>query len=218
MNSAPEKQSKYLPNKAFLLSCLSGVVLLLLSLVLNFYAGTFALERASNYVGDIILSNTRVYDVDVIFVWGPVVFWIFIAALCLLRPQKIPFTLKSIALFLVVRSIFVSLTHIGPYPDEIAITTGVDFIRAFTSGGDLFFSAHTGLPFLMALVFYNNKKLRIFFICAAVFFGIIVLLAHKHYTIDVLSAFFITYTIYKISAIFFRDDKKIFDQGVVGNS
>jgi hypothetical protein len=42
-------------------------------------------------------------------------------------------------------------------------------------------------------------------------FGIVVLLGHLHYSIDVLSAFFITYSIYHICELFFKTDKKIFD-------
>ena len=85
------------------------------------------------------------------------------------------------------------------------------WVRDFAFGGDLFFSAHTGTPFLMALAFWDNKFLRILFIVTAVFFGVIVLLGHFHYSIDVLAAFFITYTIYHMAEIIFKKDKKCFD-------
>ena len=41
--------------------------------------------------------------------------------------------------------------------------------------------------------------LRYLFLAWSVFFGIVVLLGHLHYTIDVLSAFFITYGIVDIA-------------------
>ena len=208
------KYKIYFSDRKFLLSLLFSFVFLLLSLVVNFYAGTYATERASNPVTDIILNNIPVYDVDMIFIYGPLVLWIFVSLLCLYEPKRIPFILKIIALFEIIRSVFITLTHIGPFPDHITIDKTSRMIKDFTFGGDLFFSAHTGLPFLMSLSFWNNKFLRIIFFITSVFFGAIVLMGHLHYSIDVLAAFFITYTIFHIGEIFFKKDKKIFDDGV----
>lgn len=203
---------KYFSDKHYLESFFAGAVALFGSLIINFYAGTYATERASNAVTDIILSNTKVYDLDGFFVFGPVVLILFVALLCVIRPQKLPFILKSTALFIVIRSVFISITHIGPFPDQMVIVSGASIIKDFTFGGDLFFSAHTGLPFLMALIFYKNKTLKYLFISIAVLFGAVVLLSHRHYSIDVLSAFFITYTIYSIAIRLFKSDLVIFNQ------
>ncbi|MEI6843566.1 MAG: phosphatase PAP2-related protein [bacterium] len=185
------------------------------SFFVNFYAGTYATEKASGYVQDIVLSNIPVFDVDMIFIYGPLVLWVVVAGLCSYKPNRIPFILKSIALFIIIRSIFITLTHIGPFPDQIALgMSPTSWINKFTFGGDLFFSAHTGLPFLMSLIFWDNKFFRTLFFLTAVFFGIIVLLGHMHYSIDVLSAFFITYSIYHIALKFFKEDKIIFDHQV----
>jgi hypothetical protein len=54
-------------------------------------------------------------------------------------------------------------------------------VNKFSFGGDLFFSGHTGLPFLMALLFWENLRLRVLFIASSVFFGIIVLMGHILY-------------------------------------
>jgi hypothetical protein len=175
----------------------------------NFYAGTYATREAGNYVEDVVLSNTKTYDIDGIFVYGSVIFWGFVLLLILYEPKRIPFTLKSIALFILIRSVFISLTHIGPFPTQIPLDSSL--IDKFSFNGDLFFSAHTGLPFLMALVFGSNVRLKLLFILAAIFFGVVVLLAHIHYSIDVLSAFFITYTIYKMAEWFFVEDKRLFE-------
>ncbi|MEI7513300.1 MAG: phosphatase PAP2-related protein [bacterium] len=203
---------KYFSDKFYLESLFAGMVALFGSLIVNFYAGTYATERASNPVTDIVLSNTPVYDLDGFFVFGPIVLILFVALLCLIRPQKLPFILKSTALFVIIRSVFISITHIGPFPDQMTIVTGANIIKDFTFGGDLFFSAHTGLPFLMALIFYKNKTLRYLFIGIAVLFGGVVLLSHRHYSIDVLSAFFITYTIYNIGLRLFKRDVVLFNQ------
>lgn len=199
----------YFTDKKFLFSTFLAVCFLLGSFVVNWYAGSYAAREASNSVTDIVLSNTRAYDLDGIFVYGPFVLWTFVGFLFLKAPNRIPFTLKSIALFVVVRSVFITLTHIGPFPSETEMVTS-EIMQRFTFGADLFFSAHTGLPFLMALVFWERVYLRAVFIAAAVFFGAVVLLAHLHYSIDVLSAFFITYTIFHLAEIFFKEDRKLF--------
>lgn len=204
---------QYFKNRQFILSAVVGFLLMFLSFYLNFHAGTYANNSESNSVTDIVLSNIRVYDVDGIFVYGAGLFWIVVIGLCLLRPNRIPFATKSIALFVIVRSIFISLTHIGVFPNHL-IVDHTKLFSAFSFEGDLFFSGHTGLPFLMALLFWDNKILRYLFIATSIMFGIVVLLAHLHYSIDVLSAFFITYGIYKIAERFFKADKKVFDVGI----
>src|SRR6185369_15188027 len=206
------KYRKYFGNRTFVISIVLAFLMLILSLFINFYAGTYATERASNYVNDIVLSNIPVFDVDLLFVYAPLILWLFVASLIFYEPRKIPFVIKSIALFNVIRSIFITLTHIGPFPDQIAFNANSSiWIGKFFFGGDLFFSAHTGLPFLMALVFWDSKTLRYIFIGCAIFFGIIVLLGHLHYSIDVASAFFITFTIYHIAKTIFKKDKLLFD-------
>lgn len=205
--------SSHFGNKSFVWSFLLSFVFLIFALIISFYAGLYATRVASQPVTDIILSNIRVYDVDGIFIYGPWIFWIIVAVLLVLKPQKIPFVLKSIALFVLIRSVFISLTHIGPFPNADVISN-TRLITDFTNGGDLFFSAHTGLPFLMALIYWDHKWLRYFFIAASLFFGAVVLLGHLHYSIDVLAAFFITYAIYHIALQFFLNDKRVFDRGI----
>lgn len=211
MKKIIEKYKMHAADKKFIKSIIVAVGLFALSFVINFYAGRYAQKSASNYVTDVILDNISVFDVDWIFIYGPFVLWAFVAILCLMKPHRIPFVLKNIAAFVLIRSVFISLTHIGPFPNAIQIDYSSDLMKKITFGGDLFFSGHTGLPFLMALVFYKNKYLRILFSLTAVFFGIVVLLGHLHYSIDVLSAFFITYTIYRISKKIFKNDEILFE-------
>ena len=216
MKSINRRYRHYFSDKSFTVSVIVALIFLIVSLIINFYAGTYATESAGNAVKDIILSNIPVIDVDPIFIYGPFVLWLFVTFLFLYEPKKMPFVVKSIALFVIIRSVFITLTHIGPFPDQITLDISPNgWINHFIFGGDLFFSAHTGLPFLMALIFWNNKPLRIFFIIMSVFFGIIVLLGHLHYSIDVLSAFFITYTIYHMAVYFFKKDKSYFEETVV---
>lgn len=198
-------------NRQFVLSVIVGIIFLLIAFVVNYFAGVFATNSVSSSVTDIILDNTRVWDVTFIFVNGAVIFWAFIAILLIIWPQKIPFTLKSVALFTVIRSIFITLTHLAPFPSRLMLPTE-NLIDMFTFGGDLFFSAHTGGPFLMALIFWDHKYIRYVCLVSSIIFGWVVLLGHLHYSIDVFAAFFITYSIYHIARYFFKRDYALFGQ------
>ncbi len=202
--------------KKFIISFIISIALLTVSFFVNYYASIYAAERVSSPVTDIILSNIRLYDVDGIFTYGPLVLWAFVGLLFFAYPNKIPFTLKSIALFVVIRSAFVSMTHIGTFVTIPLVDPTLSIFSSFFSyGADLFFSGHTGLPFLLALIFWDSKPLRYLFVLSAIFFGIIVLMGHFHYTIDVFSAFFITYSIYHIALNFFPKDKVFFARHTV---
>jgi len=206
MRTITQNWIEKIKNKDFIKSVIVSFIFLFISMVINFYAGTYATERASLPVTDIILSNVRVFDVDAIFNYAPIFLIIFVTIISLYEPKRIPFVVKSVALFTTVRSVFISLTHIGPFPIQAAIESG-NIINKITFGGDLFFSGHTGIPFLLALIFWQNKNLRYFFLIYSVFMGTVVLLGHYHYSIDVLAAFFITYTIFHISSYLFKKEK-----------
>ncbi|PIT87995.1 MAG: hypothetical protein COU29_04270 [Candidatus Magasanikbacteria bacterium CG10_big_fil_rev_8_21_14_0_10_36_32] len=204
----PEKQSSLLrkwPHKELALSIISAVLLFIVSLVINHFAGSYATARAGNHVRDIILDNIPTINVSGIFIYGFAIFFIFVVVLMFWKPRLTPFILKSLSLFIIIRSFFICLTHIGPQPQMTFIPSG-SIANLFTFTGDLFFSAHTGLPFLMALIFLKNKYLRSVFLIFSLLFGTVVLLGHYHYSIDVFSAFFITYGIYHIAKWLFKKD------------
>lgn len=174
------------------------------SVTLTHYASRYAEIRASGPVDDIILSNTRVFNFEFIFVDLAIALFLFVVVLCFRYPKGSPFIIKSVSLFIIIRSIFVSLTHIGPFPTRLVMESNL--LGFITSGNDLFFSGHTGLPFLIALVFWNHKYLKTLFLSASVLFGTIALLSHLHYSIDVFSAFFISYAIYHLSLTMFKKE------------
>lgn len=164
----------------------------------NYFAIVLATERASNSVTDIVLSNIPVFEVDGFFVYGTFVFAIVTIVIVLLRPRRIPFAFLAVALFWIIRSGFTMLTHLAPFETHYASDFGPAITKMFF-GGDRFFSAHTGMPFLAALAFWNNVPLRSFYVFGSIYFGVVVLMGHLHYSIDVAAAFFITYPIYHIA-------------------
>lgn len=192
---------------------LVGALFLIISFFANLYSTIYATYASSGSVADIILSNTRVYDVDLLFVYGTVILFLFTLFLALRHLHYAPFIMKSVAVFTIIRAVFVTLTHISPFPSRVLISSQFfqyHFFNGIFTGNDLFFSGHTGIPFLMALLFWHNKKLRLIFLSFSLFFAIVVLLGHLHYSIDVLSAFFITYAIFDICKFLFKKDWQLF--------
>lgn len=189
-------------------SLLEAMLIFIISVFVTHYASKYAAIKAGNHVEDIILSNTRVYDFEVLFVHGAIMLSLFVVALCFYYRKTAPFLIKAVSLFIIIRAMFVSLTHIGPYPLKLELESGL--LNFITSGNDLFFSGHTGLPFLIALIFWDHRYIRYLFITSSVVFGIVVLLSHLHYSIDVFAAFFITYSIYHIAMKLFSKDYEFF--------
>lgn len=213
MKSLIAQHKMHFSDKKFLISFLGGSIILGASLVVQFFASNYATRIASNSVTDIILSNIRVYDVEAVFVWGSVLLLIIGLGVGLSRVNCMPFAMKSVALFTLTRSLFVSLTHISPFPTRLPISSDFFSSAMFNgifNGNDLFFSGHTGLPFLLALIFWDNKNLRFIFLGFSILFAIVVLMGHLHYSIDVLSAYLITFSIFHICKFLFKKDWQLF--------
>jgi hypothetical protein len=191
-----------------------GAILFLVSITFNIYASRYAAERVSYPVTDIVLSNTRVYDVDgFIISWALVLLFVAVIYVAMNR-QTLPFVIKAGSLFIVIRSIFISLTHLGPFSPSLTVTLSPITSLGLGNAADLFFSGHTGMPFLAALIFWENKYLRYLFLASSMAFGVAVLLGHLHYSIDVLAAFFITYSIYCLAKYLFAEDLEMFKMKV----
>jgi hypothetical protein len=210
-----QSYKNHFSDKSFLVSFFSGLILLGISLIMQFFISGYVNSLPNAPVADLILSNIRVYDVDLIFVYGSVLLLFTGLFIGLSRPNYLPFVMKSVALFTLIRSVFVSLTHISAFPTHLIITStffNKEVFNGIFTGNDLFFSGHTGLPFLLALMFWDNKKLRFLFLGFSILFAIVVLLGHIHYSIDVLSAYFITFSIFQICKFLFKKDWELFSK------
>lgn len=203
--------------KQFALEVAAGLLFLAAGIVATYYANIFTTAHASSAVTDVILDNIPVVNVNFIFTDGASIFFIILFVLCLREPRRIPFLLKSIALFILIRSVFMMLTHYAP-PSVHSYLNTDSFLYRLSSGDDLFFSAHAGLPFMLAFVFWDEVYLRWLFFAMSAIGGVAVLLGHLHYSIDVFSAFFIAFGIFHIAKHVFKGDYEFLRSGVAARS
>jgi hypothetical protein len=195
-------------NRAFVRSVCEGTVFFAASTIAIFAAVSYATVHASNYVTDFVLSRVGPYNLRFLFVYGTFTAFVITVGLLAWRPNRVPFALKAMALFLLVRAVFVALTHMAPSP--IDPQKAAPFFNSIFYGSDLFFSGHTGMPFLAALAFWHIPQWRMFYLALTVFFASVVLLGHYHYSIDVLAALFITHGVFQISCWLFGRDYALF--------
>lgn len=124
--------------------------------------------------------------------------------------KRVPFIQISISLLYLIRSFTMTLTRWGVPADHLTLGEGTMFYDVFKDylifKNDLFFSAHTALPFLMALLFYKrNKKWWCIFSFITILFAFGVLKIHGHLAIDVAMAFAAPYLIFNVTKNVFGD-------------
>lgn len=191
-----------LKDTKFRVSLFAGFAVLLAAYYINYRAALYTSGIPVLSVGDAILDNIPTVNLSYMYTFGIyLTSMIVILYPLFLKPEIAPFTAKTVGAFIIIRAFFISLTHIGAPLDYFALPQLEDqpgIFRLFYMN-DLFFSGHTGFPFLAALLFWENKIARIFFLLMSVAQAITVLFMHVHYSIDVFSAYFITYSIYVVS-------------------
>lgn len=205
------KEYKELFTRKHIRSLLVSLVILGLAVVFQFYASIYSTRVSSNFVHDLFLDNLPVVNLNAIIVEGALAAIAGSIILLLLKPRYLVFTLKAVAIFIATRAVFVAVTHLGIYPGQVNPGTGF-FDQIYVGLGleaGFFFSGHTGLSCLMALIFWDERFWRYLYIVLAIVFGISVLLAHVHYSIDVLAAPYMTYSIFKLSQYFFEEDYQL---------
>ncbi|MDD5651112.1 MAG: phosphatase PAP2-related protein [Candidatus Nanoarchaeia archaeon] len=175
---------------------LLSLLFLLISFILNYFASIYVSEISSVAAPDLILDHLPTFDLDFILTYGI----LLIIALIFLYPLlfKVHYfhtVVSQFSLLVLVRSIFICFTHLK-IPVNALTFKAPHIISFFSAQNDLFFSGHTAIPFLGFLLFHE-EKIGYFFLLSSFIMGIVVLLMHVHYSIDVFSAFFITYGTFK---------------------
>ncbi|MFA7707740.1 MAG: phosphatase PAP2-related protein [Candidatus Pacearchaeota archaeon] len=186
-----------------------SLVFLILAIVLDYAAGKYVTKTDGVVAPDLILDSIPTINLSFIYVYGAVFFiaLLFIYPL-FFRVKELHVVISQFSLLVMVRGIFICLTHLEVPTEAVKFYIPKTlFLLNFTN--DLFFSGHTAFPFLGYLLF-KGEKIRYFFLAMSMIMGAVVLLMHVHYTIDVLSAFFITFGTYKFGEIFFKKMENYF--------
>ena len=182
---------------------LFSLLLLAFSLVLDYLAGVYVTKTPGVVAPDLILDHIPTLDLDFIFVYGQIlnISLIFLFAL-FFRTKQFHKVISQFSLLVIIRSAFTTFTHLETPAGALKFHIP-SMISKISFQNDLFFSGHTAVPFLGFLLF-KDSKIRYFFLASSIVMAATVLFMHVHYTIDVLSAFFITYGVYKIGNWIFR--------------
>ena len=168
-----------------------GIAALLSAFAVNNKVPTYVDHVQGPAVGDLILDNIPIYDLNFIFFWAVLLFWAGNIIYRLIFPKELPFILVSMSLFVMVRCFFIALTHLGP-PENLLIIP--DELSYYSFNADLFFSAHVGTPFFYALL-TSVKIIKWTAILYSITMVIIVLMSHGHYSIDIFASFFIAHSL-----------------------
>ena len=187
-------QNKSFRNKTFVALVLVAIILLMLP---SFFA--FIEQREGMVLQDFVLERLPAMDVSIptfIIIWSVVL-------LVFYRIYQNPSIFLVVAygfiLMCLARVLTISLLPLNPPPGLITLK---DPIANIAYGGkgifitkDLFYSGHTGNMFLFFLCL-QAKWDKIIALAASFMVGILVIVQHIHYSVDVIAAFIFTYFIY----------------------
>jgi hypothetical protein len=161
-------------------------------------------QREGAYLHDLVLQAIPATDVSLptfLIIWS---LSGLVIVRCIQNPAFALVMLASFTLLCISRMVSITMVPLDP-PDGLIRLN--DPLTSLIYGGkdkfmtkDLFFSGHTSNMFIMFLCLEKRND-KIFAILATLSVGILVLVQHVHYTIDVLAAFIFTYAVYRIGKL-----------------
>lgn len=177
------------------------IALLLVAIILILLPTFFAFieKREGMVLQDFVLDAIPAMDVSIptfAIIWS-VVLLVFYRIYQ--NPRLFLVVAYGFILMCVLRVLTISLLPLHPPPGLIVLKDPIANI-AYGGNGifitkDLFYSGHTGNMFLFFLCL-EHKWDKIIALTASFLVGILVMVQHIHYSIDVLAAFLFTYFIY----------------------
>jgi hypothetical protein len=164
-------------------------------------AGVVVIVALPHFFGWIEVRPGRLLNDPLLSHWGPVdvtgiTFTVLYGAVLVVlasiakRPLRVLHGLHAYILLLLLRMMAMAAFTLRPPPDIIPLID--PFTQGFYPGDtpflkDLFFSGHTATLMLMALL-APTRPVRWLALAATVAIGLLVLLQHVHWTVDVLAA------------------------------
>jgi PAP2 superfamily C-terminal len=195
--SSIQKWKTVLQSSDFQKKLWGGIVALVI--IFSFFPWFFqAIEKRHGFLlSDWVLNRIPVHDESI-----PIFILIWLAALLILvrfiqDPEIFLCFLWGYNLLCISRIITISIVPLDPPRGLVELTDrlanafyGPKFITR-----DLFYSGHTASVFLIFLCL-RKKADRIFALSAAIIVGVLLMIQHVHYTIDVLAAPLFAYAMY----------------------
>lgn len=204
------KYKELFKDKDYILSVIYGILLVIIGGYFTSLAQSYANRFTENAINDLLLDNLPAFPYPNFLVnfviWGSILVAFLALLFSALRPKYLPVGLKTVGLLYIIRAFFIPLTNLSVHTGKIPTPDLGGLGELVYGSNDLFFSGHTALPFIVALVFWNIKPVRNLFLVFTILMGLGVLLSKSHYSIDVFAALFMGYAIYKIANYFFKRD------------
>jgi hypothetical protein len=200
-------------DKKNLYSLAAGLLFFTVSLFIQKMADSYVISIKGVAVSDFFLDHLPALDIDSLIIQFALLLTAVTLFLAITKPKFINFSLKTIALFIIIRAFLISVTHLGANTHQIVFDPTSFGYRIYNdlynTSNDFFFSAHTGAPFLGALILWPEKRWRYFYIFASVISGLSVLIGHMHYSIDVFAAPMIAHSIFMMARYLFSKDYQL---------
>jgi hypothetical protein len=119
------------------------------------------------------------------------------------EPARVLRGLHAYAILLLLRMVAMASLTLGPPPGFVPLVDA--FTQLFYPGAepfdkDLFFSGHTATLWLMALL-ATTRAGRLWSVLATLAVGVLVIVQHAHYTVDVVAAPFFAWLAWRASAV-----------------
>ena len=195
---------------------LSGV-LFFFFLSYGFYTqfGWYADQRSLPVGTDWLLRHIPVVNVSPMLSWGWFVLHLYAAWVAIAYyPRRMPFLMFTLGIYILVRTVFIFLSPIGP-PAGMVDLSKLDMVFSrimgtYTFNNEFIFSGHMSIPFIFFL-FFDTPFRKTVMLTGSLIMGVCVLLSHNHYTVDVLAAYPVSYSIYVLSGnLYYRYIQPLF--------
>lgn len=183
-----------------------SIILIIMAVILNFISASYTEKAGSASPPDLILDHLPFFDLSIIYIgFFPLILGVFIFYTLIFKPAKLHYMLGLLSLYGVVKAGFSALTHLKIPNGAVDVSWTPFFYDWFAFSNYLFFAGNVGLAYLGYLMYRENKVLKYFMLVSSFVLAASALLMHRHYTIDVISAYFITYGVYKLGHFIFKD-------------
>ncbi len=210
MNHDPERKGKFVSSVSEVISSFIpvlgrryfylGLFSLILGTELNFASQTYLYSFISEgntlpVLSDLILDNIPVFKVAFLYDLFSVVTVIVVIIYIIHKKDygNIPFFLVMIGIMEILRGLFIVLTPLGNPPMFNGSHSLFNGFSKYELG--VYPSGHVGCVFMYFLLVKDKWYKWIIFICLTIV-TFSLLLAHAHYSIDILSGFIFAYAIY----------------------